>query len=116
MTAREVLNNAVVRLGYLEDQNPELYKNILNRAVAVINDVYSDLYSIVSADEFEPIKTLADTIKLPQKAMGALIYGVAAFFALSQNDSDSQNFFMSVYNQKRASLSKIVTKKDVLLK
>lgn len=114
MTAKGVLNNALTRLGYTAaNGNEQLTRRIMNKAVAIINDVYQELFNIENANtEFVPIESLDGKITLSSKAQEALIYGVCAFIAQSENDGDNQQWWITMFNKKRASLSKITTVKD----
>lgn len=115
MTGREVLERALKLLGYTAaDGNEQLSRRILNRAVEVINTVYEDLHNITATQELTPIESLSDEIKLQSKALSVMHYGVAAFIAQSEDDGDSQQLWMTVYNKKRASLSQITKRIDVI--
>lgn len=113
MTARQAVSTALDLLGYTDNNgNEQLTRRIMNKAVSVVNTVYSDLWGIVGTDEFTPVRTLSDEIKLTGRAAEAFPYGVAAFLAQSENDGDQQQLWMSVYNKKRAGLSRLTTVKD----
>lgn len=114
MTAHEMLNKALRRLGYTDaNGNEQLHRRILTKAVDIIDDVYCELWQIVKQnEEFEGIENLSDTLDLPEKALRVMVYGVAAFIAISENDDVNKNWWLSVYNQKRATLSVITSKKD----
>lgn len=136
MTANEILNRALTLLGYTDQNgNEQLTRRIMNKAIAVINTVYEDLWRIcVSgvceqdrrdrtpdcplsfADDlrtvgdacpyaFTPIAGLDATIQLKGRALEAFPYGVAAFLAQGENDGDQQQLWMSMYNKKRAGLT-----------
>ena len=107
MKAKEILNNTLKMLGYSDsDGNVELTNRIRNGAVVTINLVYGDLHRAVSSGEFEPIKSLDEEIKLPQKALGdVFMYGIAMHIARSENDGDQQQYYTMLYNAKRAGLT-----------
>ncbi len=111
MKASELLNNALKILGYTNaDGNAELTGRIRNSAVVIVNLVYSDLWRACNSGDFEPIKSLGDEIKLPQKALGdVFLYGLAMHIARSENDGDQQQYYTMLYNAKRAGLTKYET-------
>ena len=115
MTAREVLSASLELMGMTDaNGNEQLTQRIKNKAIAVINTVYADLWGIETKDEFVPIKTLSDKINLNSKAKAVLPYGVAAFIAVSEEDGLQQQIWMSMYNKKRAGLTQITAVKDVI--
>ncbi len=117
MTAREVLTAALDLMGMTDSNgNEQLTQRIKNKAIALINTVYADLWGIVTKDEFVPIKTLSDEIKLEGRARAVLPYGVAAFIAGSEEDGLQQQIWMSMYNKKRAGLTQVTRVKDVIPK
>ncbi|MBR6502288.1 MAG: hypothetical protein IKT42_02490 [Clostridia bacterium] len=107
MKAKELLNNTLKMLGYSDsDGNVELTSRIRNSAIVTINLVYGDLHRVVGNGEFEPIKSLEDEIKLPQKALGDVFaYGIAMHIARSENDGDQQQYYTMLYNARRAGLT-----------
>ena len=107
MKAKEILNNTLKMLGYSNsDGNAELTSRIRNSAIVTMNLVYSDLHRAVGSGEFEPIKSLDEEIKLPQKALGdVFMYGLAMHIARSENDGDQQQYYTMLYNAKRAGLT-----------
>lgn len=116
MTAREVLNNALKLLGYTEaNGNVELPQRISNRAVAVINVIYAELWRAESAIEFKPIKSLTDEINLTERVLNEIMpCGIAMMIAGSESDGDSQNFWAEIYNRKRTTMTHITERKDQL--
>lgn len=107
MKASELINNALKMIGYSDsDGNSELTGRLRNKAVVTVNLVYGDLWHICNTGDFEPIKSLSDEIKLPQKALGdVFMYGLAMHIARSENDGDQQQYFTMLYNAKRAGLT-----------
>lgn len=118
MKASELLNNALKMLGYSDsDGNVELTGRIRNSAVVIVNLVYGDLWRACNSGDFEPIKSLGDEIKLPQKALGdVFLYGLAMHIARSENDGDQQQYFAHLYNARRAGLTKYEKVKNVIPK
>lgn len=107
MKAKELLNNALKMLGYTDsDGNSELSGRLRNKAVVTVNLVYGDLWRACNTGDFEPIKSLSDEIKLPQKALDdVFLYGLAMHIARSENDGDQQQYFAHLYNARRAGLT-----------
>ncbi len=116
MKANELLNNALKMLGYSDsDGNVELTQRLRNRAIVTVNLVYGDLWRICNTGEFEPVKSLSDEIKLPQKATGdVFLYGLAMHIARSENDGDQQQYFAHLYNARRAGLTQYDKVKNVI--
>ncbi len=116
MKASELLNNALKMLGYSDsDGNAELTQRVINGAIVILNLVYSDLWHVFNTGDFKPIKTLEDDIDIPQNALqDTFLYGVAMHISRSENDGDQQQYFASLYNAKRASLTRYDKVKNVL--
>ena len=104
MTGNEIYKKALKMLNYTDAASK---KRFLSVAVEVINRVYADLFYIENTDGFMPIKTLGDKIVLPERVLyDVMPYGVAAFLAQSENDGDNQLLYITLYNEKRTSLSR----------
>ena len=115
MTVKELINNALQRIGVsLQNGSEELYKEINQKALPIINDIYFDIYTKVNDSFFKELKTLSDTIDLPQGAMITLLNGVCAGLCLVINDTEKYSFFSSLYQSGRLKLTKICQRKDVL--
>ena len=108
MTASELLNNTLKMLGYSEaNGNIELPQRIRNRAGVAVNLVYEDLWGICNTEPFEPIKSLTDEIKLPEKVLNStFLYGLAMHIAAAENDGDQNQTYAHLYNSKRAGLTR----------
>ena len=115
MKAKEIITNALKLLGYTSmSGNEQLTARITNKAIPIINVVYSDLWPKEHSEEFKPVTKMDDEIELSNKAAAIMNYGVAAFIAQSENDGDQQQLWMSIYNKKISTLTVITTRKDVL--
>ena len=113
MTAKEIVTKALKRLGYTAaNGNEALTRRVMGSAVETVNDIYADLWDKENEGDFEPINNLDEDIKLSNKALSVMVYGVAAFIAQSENDGDQNQLWMAMYNRKRTSLSTITTIKD----
>lgn len=110
MIARETYKMALNMLGY---KDTDMFKE---KSVVLVNRVYADLfYSLNPNGEFEPIKSLQDTIDLPQKVLHDVFpYGLAGFLAQSESDGDSQQLYMSIYNGKKNRLNNVASIEDVI--
>lgn len=116
MTGQQILKTASELLGYNDaNGNFLLSARITNKAVTVVNRIYSDLWRICNDTEFVPIKSLQEEIKLPERALNDVMpYGVAMMIAQGESDGDQQQIYSVLYNRKRASLSKKELIQDVL--
>lgn len=114
MTARQIVNNALKLLGYTDaNGNSELPQRILNKAVPLINVIYSELARIESVLDFEPIKTLNDKIKLTERVLSEIMpAGVAMLIAASEEDGVSEALWAEIYNRKKVTLSRFEEKQD----
>ena len=116
MTGQAIIEQAARLLGYTSaNGNLQLSARITNRALGIINSIYSDLWRICGEGDFVAAQTLHAEIKLPERALNdVFIYGAAMLMAQSEADGDSQQLYAAIYNQKRAGLSKVTVIKDVL--
>lgn len=115
MTGRDIVKRALIRLGYTSSNgNEALTRRVMSRATETVNDIYADLWGTEHTEDFEPINNLDEEIQLSNKAAAVMIYGVAAFIALSEDDGDQNQLWITMYNRKKASLSKIINKQDVI--
>jgi hypothetical protein len=100
-TAKSVYDTALSLLGYTDNQ---IFQQ---RAVAVFNKVYYELHRAISGEEFEPISSLSEVLKLPKKI---LIYtmplGVAEMLALGEGDGEMQQYFAAAYERAKAKLNR----------
>lgn len=115
MTANDIVTKALKLLGYTDrDGNEQLTRRIMNKVTEVFNVVYEDLWYISHTEDFEPIKALDDKVDLPNKTLGVIPFGVAAFIAQSENDGDSQQLWMSIYNRKKSTLTTTAGRVDAI--
>lgn len=110
-----MLNHSLKLLGYSENNgNAHLTQVIKNRALPIINLVYAELARNCE-QRFEPLKSLSETIMLPDKAINEVMpCGIAMYIANAEGDSAAEAFWGAEYNAKRATLSRIGEIKDVL--
>lgn len=116
MTAREIINKAVIMLGYTDGSgNISTDTQMRRRALTALNLVYSDLYYSLGGTEFSPLTTLEDRVNLPERVLNDVVpYGVAAFLAQSESDGDNQQYYIMLYNSKRAALTRSESIEDTI--
>ncbi len=111
MTAGQILNRALLLLGYRTDSHND---GIRGRAIPIINAAYVDICRALMTD-FEPIKQLSDRVGIDEKiAQDVMVYGVAMFIAQSEGDAENQAVFCELYNRKRGTLALSDSIKDVI--
>ena len=114
MTGAQMLDKALVMLGY-SNTNGNLISRIKDRSLTFINLVYSDIWYILKEEDFTPLSTLKDKIDLTDRVLQDVFpYGLCMFIAQSESDSDNQALWTNLYNQKRTSLTRLDTVKDVI--
>lgn len=79
-------------------QSAELFRRGLN----IVNQVMADIWPLERKDAYIPLSNINDDIPLSQYAVeSAILYGVAMFLAQSEGDGENQQFYSSLYQQKR---------------
>ena len=116
MTGQEIMKTATDLLGYSNaNGNLQLSARISGKALVTVNLIYSDLWRVCNDGEFTPLDNIHDDIYLPERAVNDVMpYGVAMMIAQSESDGDQQQLYSKLYNQKRSSLTRKETIKDVL--
>ena len=110
MKGFELFDKAVNLMG-LQDQERETNKY----AETCVKSVYNDLAYKLNGSGFKSIDFLNEEIPLDDRVLNDVaVYGVAMFLAMIIMDGEKQMFFTELYNQKRLSLSSIVSVEDVL--
>lgn len=108
MTGKALLDTAVTMLGYVYED--DLYRP----ALVYINQICTDL-CLAGGYENKRINDLSEKINLPDGILNDVaVYGLAMWIALLRGDGEKNQFFASVYNQKRQRLTSINSRKDVL--
>ena len=114
MTALDIVNKALALLGYSDrNNNQDLTGRVLNRALPLVNLVYSDMCRICEVEQTQ-IKSLKDELQLPQKAYEVMACGVASYIAGAESDDFMQALWSAEYQQRRTTLSRITEYNDVL--
>lgn len=116
MTGNQMLETAIKLLGYSDGNgSTQLMTRAKSRAVVLINLVISDLWCLCKNSELKTIKALSDEIPLPVRVINDVFpYGLAMFLAQSESDGDQQAFYARLYSQKRGSIARIETVKNVI--
>ncbi len=117
-TGEEVKNRALMLLNYT-DQNGRLdsamYTDVVARSLAAVNQIYADLWYAFHNVGFEELATLTGDVHLPERVVNdCMPYGVAMLLAQTIGDADNQSMMTDLYNQKRASLTHLRRRRDVL--
>ncbi len=107
MTGNEIFRQALSLLSYPNANgsvdavnDAELHK----RALPLVNQIYADLWSIVTDARFEPLASLTQQVPMaPYVLTNVMPYGVAMLIAQTDGDADNQAMYASLYNQKRSS-------------
>ncbi len=99
MTGKNLLDSAVLNLGYRKSDD------VYEAGITFINQVCADICTAMGKP-FYPINTLGDRLCLPENVLSNIaLYGVAMYLALYRGDGDKNQFFASLYSQKRRLLS-----------
>lgn len=108
MTAREIIGRVITMLGYTDGSgNIAANAKLRRRALTALNSVYSDLFYSLGLKDFIPAASHEDVVHLPERILNDVMpYGVAALLAQSENDGDQQQYYVAVYNSKRAALTR----------
>jgi hypothetical protein len=105
MTASKIIDKAILLLGYDTLKNTGSISGFEHAALTALNIVYADIFYLYNFKGFKEITDVSQPVDLNEKAIfDVMPYGVAAFLASSQGDSDNQQFFSQIYNLKRKNL------------
>ena len=117
-TGEEIKNRALQLLNYTDQNgrlNSEMYADVTARVLPLINQIYSDVWYGLYDDGFEELGAVSDTVRLPRRvAADVMPYGVAMLIAQTIGDADNQSMMATLYNRKRALLTHLRTRKDVI--
>lgn len=99
MTGKMMLDSAVINLGYTKSDD------IFEAGLTFINQVCADICSLTGRD-FYPANSLSDVLAVPENLLTNVgVYGLAMYIALYRGDGDKNQFYATLYNQKRRLLS-----------
>ena len=119
MKTGEQVGVRAFRLLNYTDQNGRLnsamYADVTARLLPLINQIYSDVWYGVYDKGFEELGALTDCLQLSERVINDVMpYGVAMLIAQSIGDADNQSLMTTLYNRKRALLTNMRRRKDVL--
>lgn len=115
MTGKQLFQQAVQLLGYTNSFGVSNESALMQRGLAVVNAIYSDLFYACGKKEYKPIPDMDSVIVLPERILNdCFVYGVAMMLAQSENDGDNQQLYAALYNQKRAACTYFTERIDVL--
>lgn len=111
-TGNDVFNRSMLLLGYTGvdgavngAQSAELFR----RELDILNQVLADLWPLERDDDFIPMTSVNADIPLSAAAVeNVMPYGVAMFLAQADGDGANQQFYASLYQQKRNAVKKPV--------
>lgn len=119
-TGNDVFRRAMSLLGYTGAdgavngaQSAELFRRGLN----IVNQVMADIWPLERKElHISRFPTSTTIFPLSQHAVeSAILYGVAMFLAQSEGDGENQQFYSSLYQQKRNAVKRPpVRRGDVL--
>lgn len=117
-TGEQVKNRALQLLNYT-DKNGRLdgsmYADVTARVLPLVNQIYSDVWYGLYDDGFEELGAITDEFHLPERVINDVMpWGVAMLLAQTIGDADNQSLMAGLYNCKRALLTHLRTRKDVL--
>ena len=112
MTGNVILQQALLLLGYTDSNgNAQLTQRTLQKALPLVNLVYSDIKRMCGVDE-KPLGSLTDEIKTPDKANEVFVCGVASYIAATEGDDAAQAFWSAEYTTRKTTLTRITEIKD----
>ena len=107
MTAYKMITRSLALLGYSEsNNNADLTQRVMNRALPLVNIVYSDMRRICGMEHKE-IETLSEELEIPEKALSVMASGLAGYIAGSEGDDYMQSIWSAEYQARRTTLSVI---------
>lgn len=105
MTGKEIYRQALALLNYSDaDGNATADADLHKRALALVNQIYADLWHISNSGQFHPLTALSNQIDLETQVLtNVMPYGVAMLIAQTDGDADNQALYANLYNQRRPS-------------
>lgn len=122
-TGMDVLNRALRLLSYTDasgNVDPALSAELYKRGLEVLNQVLAELWPLEhlpeEAENFAPLTSIQQELPLSVfAAQTAMPYGVAMFLAQADGDGSNQQFFASLYQQKRSAVTRPPRHRDDVL-
>lgn len=118
-TGNDVFRRAMSLLGYTDidgavdgAQSAELFR----RGLDIVNQVMAEVWPLERRDAYVPLASIVQEIPLSQYAVETVMpYGVAMFLAQADGDGANQQFYASLYQQKRNAAARPCSRRvDVL--
>jgi len=117
-TGEEVKNRALQLLNYTDARgraDSTLFADVVARSLAIVNQVYAECWYSCQSDGFEELGSLTQELQLPRRMIDEVMpYGTAMLMAQSIGDADNQTMMADLYNQKRALLTTMTRREDVM--
>lgn len=114
MTVSEMANRALTMLGLGDMEGNTTAARYQVSAVSAVNTVYADLFYKYNTEGYKGLSG-NDEINLPERVVNDVMpFGVAAHIAAAIGDTDNQQFFAALYNQKRKTATPNMTVADTL--
>ena len=115
MTVKEVIAKSMILLGYNDEQNTSTNARFNVTARNAVNFVFADILFCLGRNDYSDIKDLSEELQLPARVVyDVMPYGVAAYIAESIGDGDKQQYFASMYNIKRKTVTYEDSIQDVI--
>lgn len=106
MTGYEIYRQALALLNYADaDGNATADADLHRRALALVNQIYADLWHISTDKRFEPLTALTQRVLLDSHVLtNVMPYGVAMLIAQTDGDADNQAIYAALYDRRRPSV------------
>lgn len=117
MTGQQVWEQALALLNYTDGEGRPGVQGgsaLRGRALYLVNQMLRELWNTEQSAAFAPLAHLGEAVWLSGRAAEALPYGVAMLLAQGEGDNDNYAVFRTLYTQKRAALSVMTARQDVL--
>lgn len=106
MTAKDIADKALTLLGYNDMNGNTADPRFQVTALNAVNFIYADLFYCLNDDGFKELGKLSEDVDLPERVINDVMpYGVASLIAKNVGDGENQQFFASMFNTKRRSVS-----------
>ena len=117
-TGEQIKNRALLLLNYTDQNgrlNSTMYADVTARVLPLLNQIYSDVWYGLFDSGFDELAAMTDELHLPERVINEVMpYGVAMLIAQTLGDADNQSLMTAHYNRKRALLTQLRHRKDVM--
>ena len=115
MTAKDIIRKAITMLGYNDIYGNTGDARLQTASLNAVNMAYSDLFYLNKKQGFQEISNAEQIIDLDERTLNNILpYGVAAHLAQSIGDTDNQQYFSVIFNQRRKTVVSADTIQDAL--